>query len=411
MIRISEQFKKEIPPLSRDEYAQLEENCLSEGIRDAIITWDDYIIDGHNRYNIALKHNLSYNIAEKEFKTEDDVLLWIIDNQNGRRNLTDGWKYKLSERKRSILHKRGEEKKVEDGKEARNVQLGVLSIVDKTHKPKHNTQKIIASSLGWSTGKTAMADVVFKKAPEKVQEKVLSGEVSINEAYKEIKNEIKQEKKRVEKEIQAEEGSKITITRDDIDIKHGDFIEVLSHIPDGSLDLILTDPPYPFEFIDCWSKLSLFASKKLKPNGFCIAYSGQTNLVDVMIRMSEHLDYYWTFSLIHTGQKQLIKHRNIFCGWKPLLVFQNGKRKQDNPCEDIITGTGMEKSFHKWQQAEAELIPLIEHFTKIGDTICDPFLGGGTTAVVSRGLKRKFIGAEIEEQQFNIAKRRIYAER
>ena len=68
----------------------------------------------------------------------------------------------------------------------------------------------------------------------------------------------------------------------------------------------------------------------------------------------------------------------------------------------------MEKSFHKWQQAEAELIPIIEHFTKPGDTICDPFLGGGTTGIVSYALNRKFIGAEIDEQQFNIAKKRIY---
>jgi len=241
----------------------------------------------------------------------------------------------------------------------------------------------------------------------------------VKESIEEIKNStdvvtpnkvasrVRKKKKEKEKETQAKEGSKIKISNDKIDIRFGNFVEVLENIPDNTIDLILTDPPYPHEFIECWSELSLFAGRKLKINGFCIAYSGQTNLIEVMNRMSENLFYYWTFALIHSGNKQLINHRNIFCGWKPLLVFQNGKKKQDNTCEDIISGTGMEKSFHKWQQAEAELIPIIEHFTKPGDIICDPFLGGGTTAIISYELKRRFIGAEIEEEQFNIAKKRI----
>ena len=184
-----------------------------------------------------------------------------------------------------------------------------------------------------------------------------------------VASEVRKKKKQNKKEKEADEGSKIKITKKDFDIRHGNFVEVLETIPDNSLDLILTDPPYPHEFIECWSDLSLFAGRKLKENGFCIAYSGQTNLIEVMNRMSENLEYYWTFALIHSGNKQLINHRNIFCGWKPLLVFQNGKKKQDTTCEDIILGTGLEKDYHKWQQAEAELIPIIEHFTKPGNII------------------------------------------
>lgn len=225
---------------------------------------------------------------------------------------------------------------------------------------------------------------------------------------KAVASRVRKKKKQIEKEQQIKEGAKIQVLPSDIDIRCGNFISVLDDIPDNSLDIIITDPPYPFEFIQSWSDLSLFAGKKLKENGFCIAYSGQTNLVEVINRMSENLSYYWTFALIHSGNKQLINHRNIFCGWKPLLVFQNGLKKREYPCEDIITGSGLEKEYHRWQQAEAELVPIIEHFTKPGNTICDPFLGGGTTAVVSYELKRKFIGAEIDEGQFNIAKKRIY---
>ena len=191
------------------------------------------------------------------------------------------------------------------------------------------------------------------------------------------------------------------------DFRLGDFETVLANIPDGSVDLILTDPPYPLEFIDCWSKLSKFAKRVLKPNGFCITYSGQLNLSEVLKRMSENLDYYWCFALIHTGTRQLIMPRNIFCGWKPLLVFQNGLKKIDTPIDDFIIGTGREKKEHDWQQAEKELNQIIEKFTNPGDLIVEPFAGGGTTIIAAKKLKRNIIAAEIDEETYNIAKNRL----
>jgi N6-adenosine-specific RNA methylase IME4 len=69
---------------------------------------------------------------------------------------------------------------------------------------KHNTRQIIADELGWSTGKTAMADIVFKKATPELEEKVLSNEITINQAYKEIKKEEKNQIKLNERQIEEE---------------------------------------------------------------------------------------------------------------------------------------------------------------------------------------------------------------
>ena len=63
-------------------------------------------------------------------------------------------------------------------------------------------------------------------------------------------------------------------------LHHGDSLKFLRTLPDNSVDLILTDPPYPIDFIEEWSKLSEFAKKKLKPNGFCICYCGHKNLFE-----------------------------------------------------------------------------------------------------------------------------------
>ena len=88
MLEIKEEFKKLIPALTAEEFKQLENNCLAEGIREKIITWNGVIIDGHNRYEIAQKWNLDYETESKQFKNEEAVKEWMILNQFGRRNLS-----------------------------------------------------------------------------------------------------------------------------------------------------------------------------------------------------------------------------------------------------------------------------------------------------------------------------------
>jgi 16S rRNA G966 N2-methylase RsmD len=188
------------------------------------------------------------------------------------------------------------------------------------------------------------------------------------------------------------------------DFRLGDFETVLKDIPDGSIDCIITDPPYPYEFIDCWSKLSRFAKRVLKPNGFCITYSGQMYLPNVIQRMSENLDYYWTFCLYHTGTTQIVNGTNLICRWKPVLIFQNGKRKLSNTFQDYFTSDKPEKGEHEWQQSKSGVRYLIEMFTNPNEIICDPFAGSGTTLVEAREMGRRIIGAEIEEDVYNIAK-------
>ena len=220
---------------------------------------------------------------------------------------------------------------------------------------------------------------------------------------KEVNEEIKQ----VRRKKISDEGKKIDVKKLNIDLRLGDFIEVLDDIPDNSIDLILTDPPYPIEFIDEWDKLGQFAKCKLKPNGFCISYSGHKNIYKVMEKMNKYLDYYWMMALIHTGHTQLITFNNIEANWKPILIYQKGFKKHDKNIVDIIKGTGRNKDNHDWEQSMNELQQIIETFTYENELIVDPFAGSGTTLIISKNLKRNCIGAEVDKDTFNIAKKRI----
>lgn len=83
ILKIDPEFKDLIRPLRRKEYLQLEENILDEGCRDPIIIWNDYIIDGHNRYSICTKYSIPFNTVSKDFASREEVIVWICKNQLG----------------------------------------------------------------------------------------------------------------------------------------------------------------------------------------------------------------------------------------------------------------------------------------------------------------------------------------
>ncbi len=93
-IKINTEFKNLIRALTRKEYLQLEENLLADGCLNPIITWNGFIIDGHNRYEICTKHNIPFDVLPMEFSCKEAVIAWICKHQLGRRNLTEeGRKY------------------------------------------------------------------------------------------------------------------------------------------------------------------------------------------------------------------------------------------------------------------------------------------------------------------------------
>jgi len=267
---------------------------------------------------------------------------------------------------------------------------------NREEKTNRETRTKLADAFGTNRQYINDAKKLKETSPELYQE-VLSGKKTITE----VKKEVKKDKKETERNRLEEIGKTKKI---DIDFRLGDFEEVFKDIPDGSIDCIITDPPYPYEFIDVWSKLSRVAKRVLKPNGYCIAYSGQMYLPEVMQRMSQNLDYYWTFAVYHEGQTQIVNGINLMCRWKPVLIFQNGKKKIENTFQDYFISESREKNGHDWQQSKSGVGYLIEMFTKEGDTILEPFAGSGTTIICAKEKKRNIIAAELDEKTYNIAK-------
>ena len=193
----------------------------------------------------------------------------------------------------------------------------------------------------------------------------------------------------------------------EIKLINGDFTQD-NTIPENSVDLIITDPPYPEEFLDLWGNLSEFAYKVLKPSGFLVAYSGQFHLTRVMVNLAEHLIYYWTMAITLPGGTQIVNGRNLMCGWKPILVYQKPPfQKIEKTFYDVVKSPQGEKELHEWQQSEGGVKQLIEIFSKQGDTVVDPFSGAGTFPKVAFDIGRKAIGIEIDRLSYLKSKERI----
>jgi site-specific DNA-methyltransferase (adenine-specific) len=209
---------------------------------------------------------------------------------------------------------------------------------------------------------------------------------------------------------------------DGIEIRLGDFRHLFAADPDqcddgehwpmaGQVDAIITDPPYPAEFLELFGNLdgdvnpidglAEVSARILKPGGICAVMIGQSYLPEIVARMSKALDYRWTLAyLTPGGQAVQVWDRKVNTFWKPILLFTNGKPENADWLGDVTTSAvnDNDKNHHYWGQSESGMADLIERLSKPGDLVCDPFLGGGTTAVVCHQLGRRFIGCDVDQQ-------------
>jgi len=227
-----------------------------------------------------------------------------------------------------------------------------------------------------------------------------------------VAKEIKKEKKKEEKIKQFEQAS-LEYQDENVKIFFEDFREGAKTIENNSVDAIITDPPYPIEYIDLWADMFAIADRILKPSAFLVTYANHQNL-DRIFQLPNSLKYYWIFKLDFTS-KPIAMGRNLIATWKPVLIFQKLPfKKIEETLEDNIKESKPfnydERDMHNlnWGQSLGKFEWIIDKFTKPGDLIVDPFAGTGTTLVASKNMKRRCIGYEIDKTNYeSIIKGRI----
>jgi DNA modification methylase len=232
-----------------------------------------------------------------------------------------------------------------------------------------------------------------------------------------------------------------------ITLWQGDCLELMKDIPDGSVDLVLTDPPYgttackwdsviPFE--PMWEQLN----RIIKPNGAICLFGSEPFSSALRMSNIKHFKYDWIWdkkmpsgmSYARFQPMRQTENISVFCNGK--TVYNPQMVKRDKP----IKGGGMSKgettnnqnlialhktydyknptnllafdkirkgSLHPTQKPVALLEYLIKTYTNEGETVLDFTMGSGSTGVACINTGRNFIGIELDETYFNIAQKRI----
>lgn len=184
-IKINDVLRAYIEPLTESEYQALERSILSEGCRDALVLWQDVLVDGHNRYQICQEHGIPFKVTENtSFRNLEDVKLWMIDNNLGRRSISDYQRGVLALRKKEIMTARALELAAEaaaedakiappEGEEAPSRKQAAMPLA---------SREDIARAARLSTATIGQIEKIQKTATPELVEAVRAGTISINAA-------------------------------------------------------------------------------------------------------------------------------------------------------------------------------------------------------------------------------------
>lgn len=234
-----------------------------------------------------------------------------------------------------------------------------------------------------------------------------------------------------------------------IDLKHGDCLELMKDIPDGSVDLVLTDPPYgttacKWDSIIPFEELWKGYCRIIKDDGAIILF-GSEPFTSILICSQISLfryDLIWDkqkgCDFLNANRKPLKSHENILVFYKKSPTYNkqywystpykkiNGNKKQSSVYHDshdvdtestdgkrnplsILSFPRDGNRVHQTQKPVALLEYLIKTYTNEGETVLDNCMGSGSTGVACVNTNRRFIGIELDDKYFEIAKQRIDA--
>jgi DNA modification methylase len=211
-------------------------------------------------------------------------------------------------------------------------------------------------------------------------------------------------------------------------IIQGDCLEVLKTIPDKSVDLVITDPPYSRNTITAHSRngvrnlgdlsiqeffyRNMFEqfSRVLKDGGVCFCFCDD---LFYPILFASSYNSLQGHSLITWDKCHISFGRPIRKRHELVMYCSKGGGGQFYPSEErthfpsIIFHKKETEKEHDAQKPVPLLIDLIKHFSKENDIVLDPFIGSGTTAVACKILKRNYIGIEISPEYCEVAQKRV----
>jgi len=392
------------PMLSESELVALADDIKEQGLLQSLtLLPDGTLLDGRNRLAACTRAAVRPRFV---VYSGTDPIGYIVSINVRRRHMTEG---QLSFFSLEVEKQYGAETKVLESQRKSKVTLAPGR---ESNEPKWSADKA-AKAIGVSGRSVSRAKALQKLADTDddvvpIVEAVKAGTLPLKTAEAQAKRITKQKEEQTARVIiMAEVPS--DATGEHWRMYVGDFRDRLAELPNGSVDLIVTDPPYPQEFQHLWSDLAKHASRVLVPQGILVALTGKIQLPQVMTRLGEHLQYGWMYSQPLPGSHSRILARHTLQAWKPWLAYSNGEwpsgRIDWHP--DVLNPSARAKDLYRWQQDPEPARMLIDSLCPPGGTVLDPFTGTGSYGFLAIEMGRKFIGVEADAERFAVAVERV----
>lgn len=413
---IDPEFQSLIPPPTAKELAGLETSILELGCRDALVVWQErgILLDGHNRLAICEAHSVPFKIHKSSFPDRTAAKIWMIKNQVGRRNLSITQRSLCAAKLETLDH--GGNRKFKNGipflKREGVCELFGVSKDTVTCASKvlaHGCDELIAACQEDRIAVSAGAEIADLEHDE--QRKLVGADAP---TFARVVKEQKRAKKKKRVADRAKKKAAAVTESHPLDGKAfrlfvADIRRPVPEIEDRSIDAIITDPPYMEEYLPLYADLANLAARVLVPGGSLLVMTGQAHLPKVIeLLCVQGLTYGWTLCYSTPGASVQVHGRKVRSNWKPVLWFVKGKWSGEY-VNDVLDSDSQEnaKDYHEWGQSVGGMAAIIEAFSVESDTILDPFLGAGSTAIAAVNAGRLFVGFDIDGSIVALAAKRM----
>ena len=196
------------------------------------------------------------------------------------------------------------------------------------------------------------------------------------------------------------------------ELRVGDLRAIWGDLEDGSIDAVVTDPPYNEDGIPLYRDLARLAARVLRPGRLAAVYCGHVHL-DEELRLLEEggLTYVWHGVNVLPGRHTKIRSRMVNGRHRSVVLFSAGPYEPRRWLQDTFFAEGRggpeARPLHPWQQALEPVAHWVQMTSEPGELVFDPFLGSGTTAVAAVRAGRRFLGGDIEAGNVATARERL----
>jgi len=396
-----------LPSLTKDEKSKLEISLKTYGCRENIIIWKNHntIIDGHNRFEICSKNQISFEKTELSFETKEDVKLWMLRNQLSRRNINAFHRTRAQllintlEKDSGISDNDEESSKEEKSGEAKS-------------KKKSEEFNEIAQQIGVSADTVRKVKFLEDNVSNDVKKKLMNGETTISKEYQSLRD------KQPKTEVQIVEKYLPKITLDSAQ-------KFLDHEiqADNKYDLLLTEPPSFNEwnegsidkYLEFYKEWLHKAIKVLATTARAFIFIDSDALIlnqlinlavelsDANIKFEDML--IWTFrpSAEDSNEKEFTQN------WQAVLYFKGSQAPPLRSQRDLHSILHFVKDHTNdfknkdWRKPIFLIKRLIQLSLKNGQKLIDPFAGSGQFLLAAARSKVQAFGSENHKELFDIA--------